>query len=177
MYAKARKTHYGTKERARGPAKTLQTFLPLTVARLRFHQRIKPPPAFQTFKGPLLWVGGAGRVEECEVSKEDWCGVWGEEEKVGRRYGNELHFEWRDNKVQWWSFVSQNCGGMTGKVGFQLWLVVCFDARTVRCCIKRPANLFCGWRFTADMIDEHDHYMLSVNVSWACTLRWNQATH
>lgn len=47
-YDKARKTHYRTKDRAKGPVKTLQTFLSLTAARLCFNQRMKQPPAFQT---------------------------------------------------------------------------------------------------------------------------------
>lgn len=48
MYDKARETHYRTKNGAKGPVKTLQTFLPLTAARLCFNQRIEQPPAFQT---------------------------------------------------------------------------------------------------------------------------------
>lgn len=60
--------------------KTLQTFLPLTAARLCFNQRIKPPPAFQTLKGHFYKL--AARVElrsagcqkkidvECEVKRK-----------------------------------------------------------------------------------------------------------
>lgn len=80
MYDKARETHYRTKDRARGPATTLQTFLPWTAARLCFNQRIKPPPAFQTLKDHFHKL--AARVElrsamcqkkidvECELKRK-----------------------------------------------------------------------------------------------------------
>lgn len=42
--------------------------------------------------------------------------------------------------------------------------MVCFNVRTVHCCIKRPTDLLCGRRFTADSIDDRRTWSFLTDV-------------